>query len=288
MASLSEYTGYINSIINGKQLSDTGTVQNIYTVCDYYGTEESDEEYENWNDVAASKTNITQYWCIYQTQFEIIGTTGAILPELHSGGRYNRCEHEWCVSNRVSIQTNCNGHKLVDSNFRNQYENLPKINAGSKITYNFLNQLIDVINFQIGERYASNKYKEYYDRNSISSEIELVTDDKINDKLSIDYNEYMSNIITKLSSLQSNTIYDSYSASDKFKTLKNIKYTLQGSKDLEFEDYKDKWIKPSMVLSESNMDIIKDVIKKDLNDCICYSDCNGYAVCYCYGNCNHY
>ena len=65
MASLSEYTGYINSIINGKQLSDTGTVQNIYTVCDYYGTEESDEEYENWNDVAASKTNITQYWCIY-------------------------------------------------------------------------------------------------------------------------------------------------------------------------------------------------------------------------------
>lgn len=41
-------------------------------------------------------------------------------------------------------------------------------------------------------------------------------------------------------------------------------------------------------LSKSNIDLVIQTIKNDLNDCICYGDCNGYSVCWCYGNCNHY
>ena len=41
-------------------------------------------------------------------------------------------------------------------------------------------------------------------------------------------------------------------------------------------------------VSKSNIDLVIQTIKNDLNDCICYGDCNGYSVCFCYGNCNNY
>ena len=42
------------------------------------------------------------------------------------------------------------------------------------------------------------------------------------------------------------------------------------------------------IITENDINYTVDTIKSVLNDCICYSDCNGYSVCWCYGNCNYY
>ena len=320
---LSAYNTYIDSIIAG--VADTSTASNMGTVksinstniCGEYGNKDGSKELKNWNDADANINTITQYWCIYQTSFEKIGSTGAKLPEIHTG-KYNCKEHDngskydpekekhvcksfsSCVKYKSLVQETCNGHKLKSADDRNQTGKIPNIKPGSVITYDFYNALVEIINFQIAERIKSPKYKYYKTTNVNNIPIkESLT--KINKstikaseaKLSghIDYSEYMSRVIDKLSSLQTNSEYDNFPAGEKFIKLKSIEYTLQGSSQIssfEKNEIGQNMYKPSLVLNLANMTTIIDVIKDDLNDCICYSDCNGYSVCFCYGNCNHY
>lgn len=309
MASLEEYNNYIDSIINqfdtNQSNKQVNKVKSINEICGYHGVTNGSKDLKNWNNVIANVNNITQYWCIYQTSFEKIGNTGDIIPDIqteytcniHCRGHrsctaYKKCSSfSSCVKNKVSIQSECVGHKLTTSDFRDQIENFPVIKSGKQISFEFFNQLAEIINFQIAERYKSTKYKQIYNNKRIITPIEKINQSSINTsikKQQIDYGEYMSQIITKLSCMQPDNEYDNYPTTKKLKTLKNIQYAMQGSSNTEFETNQNKQIKPSMVISKDNINTIIKVIKEDLNDCICYSDCNGYSVCYCYGNCNHY
>lgn len=310
MASLEEYNNYIDSIINqfdtNQSNKQVNKVKSINELCGYHGVKNGSKDLKNWNNVKANVNTITQYWCIYQTSFEKIGNTGDIIPEIqttytcasHTYGYVYKKDDDYkceafssCVKNKVSIQSECVGHKLTTSDFRDQIENFPVIKSGKQISFEFFNQLAEIINFQIAERYKSTKYKQIYKNNSVITPIENINQASINtgtNKQQINYGEYMSKIITKLSCMQPNDEYDNYPTAKKLKTLKNIQYAMQGSSDTNFETNQNKQIKPSMVISKDNINTIIKVIKEDLNDCICYSDCNGYSVCYCYGNCNHY
>ena len=311
---LEKYNEYIDGIINTVSEHTTsqniGVVKSINAVCGFYGVANGNEKLYNWNDIHANIDTITQYWCIYQSAFKKVGNAGAKLPEIHNstyscsghcssnspGCNHTKCRSfSSCVQHTVTVQSSCIGHKLPVADFRNQAEKFPLIKKGTPITFEFFNQLAEIINFQIAERCKSNKYKTYYTDNNISSAISSINNTAINTvnaNLSghIDYDAYMSQIITKLSCMQTNTEYDNSPTGKKFVTLKNIKYAMQGSGSTEFEldaaTYRQ--IKPSMIISKDNINAIVNVIKEDLNDCICYSDCNGYSVCYCYGNCNHY
>ena len=311
MASLSDYNNYIDSIINqfdtNQSNKPVNKVKSFNEICDQHSVKNGTKELKNWNDVEASIDTITQYWCIYQSSFEKIGNAGDYIPEIQTnyictthtigsvvigGNNIHTCSSfSSCVKNKVSIQTECIGHKLTTADFRDQLENFPVIKSGKQISFEFFNQLAEIINFQIAERYKSAKYEKIYENKVVTTPIQNINQASINtdtNKQKIDYGEYMSQIITKLSCMQPDDEYDNYPTAKKLKTLKNIQYAMQGSKDTQFETIQNKQIKPSMVISKNNINTIIKVIKDDLNDCICYSDCNGYSVCFCYGNCNHY
>lgn len=42
------------------------------------------------------------------------------------------------------------------------------------------------------------------------------------------------------------------------------------------------------IIKHSDVSAITTNLNNITQDCICYSDCNGYSVCYCYGNCQYY
>lgn len=58
--------------------------------------------------------------------------------------------------------------------------------------------------------------------------------------------------------------------------------------DKEGRGYPNKQINFTQYVSASDLNTLKDITIQVMRDCICYSDCNSYAVCWCHGYCNYY
>lgn len=42
------------------------------------------------------------------------------------------------------------------------------------------------------------------------------------------------------------------------------------------------------IIQASDENTLSAIYAETYQDCVCYTDCNGYAVCWCYGNCHNY
>lgn len=58
--------------------------------------------------------------------------------------------------------------------------------------------------------------------------------------------------------------------------------------DKEGRGFPTKQINFTQYVSASDLNTLKDITIEVMRDCICYSDCNMYAVCWCHGYCNYY
>lgn len=58
--------------------------------------------------------------------------------------------------------------------------------------------------------------------------------------------------------------------------------------DKEGRGFPTKQIDFTQYVSASDLNTLKDITIEVMRDCICYSDCNMYAVCWCHGYCNYY
>lgn len=58
--------------------------------------------------------------------------------------------------------------------------------------------------------------------------------------------------------------------------------------DKEGRGFPTKQIDFNQYVSASDLNTLKDITIEVMRDCICYSDCNSYAVCWCHGYCNYY
>ena len=267
-------------------------LSNVINFCDQYSTCSSfksayfdGNRCGSFNSSTIEIGQINQYWCIFRTITTTIGSSYNNTIETKTVGKdiddINCSTNTACVLNRINVQNSCDGHKLPVGDYRGKIDDFPRVRIGSKITSEFFDQLADIVNFQIEERYKSAKYKNIPNYNQTIEHINKSTNDE-----KITYTGAMSNLINAISALQPDNNCDQYNASEKNKTLSAMEYGLIGSSEAGYIDGTKK--KKSLVLNKENIKKISDVIKKDLNDCVCYSDCNGYSICFCYGNCNHY
>lgn len=64
---------------------------------------------------------------------------------------------------------------------------------------------------------------------------------------------------------------------------------IESELDNEVNKYPDKSIDfTSPFVSASHLNTLKEMTIQVMEDCICYSDCNEYAVCWCHGYCYYY
>lgn len=125
--------------------------------------------------------------------------------------------------------------------------------------------LINALKTQIDRRFASPKYQAVYRENNLTS-------------LSAEISEPEKGEIIK-----------------QLKALVTCVNRLQGTDSGSYYDMRTHDQYPRTEISTPNniiqTTLIKDIanaITYDMQDCICYSDCNEYSVCWCYGNCNYY
>ena len=162
---------------------------------------------------------------------------------------------------RTEIQSECRGHILNPEFIEISHDTILKYYNISIGDYNWL---VDVLNKRIREKNKSPKYA--WNNNNTGIE-------RLNTAQS-------GNIIKELKEL--NNILGKMQPEGNDKKTSNRKH--------------DHWIYHSDKLSnETNLietelitNVFEVVANNEIQDCICYSDCNGYSVCWCYGNCNYY
>ncbi len=148
-----------------------------------------------------------------------------------------------------NIQLSCTGHRLAVLNGRNYL--YPTIINNEYIFAEQYNALKDIIEQEINTR-----------------------------KLSKKYNDLSTVSIPELTAESKSHIFD-----EQLIELNNL--------IVEQKLYHDVATKPTLTIDNQtihSIDINKSItaLRSLANDCVCYSDCNGYSVCWCYGNCNHY
>ena len=95
-------------------------------------------------------------------------------------------------------------------------------------------------------------------------------------------------IYENLSTLTSPTTGNSIKTTD----LNNALEIIKAYYDADYSDLSDynyvEVTEKDLVTKNQLSDIMTEFNENVIQDCICYSDCQGYAVCYCYGNCSYY
>lgn len=268
--------------------------------------------------------NISEYNCVFKQQYSIHGNLsedikGNDRPQHWSISRISvKCsEHNAFVKDYniaqnnpyIEIQSSCIGHKLKTGNLRGQ--ELPIVKSGNPITNEEIKQIVDVLKYQIAERAKSPKYQvklihtEDLPKFNISDN-NNETDNIANKKIS--YANCMYKLLRCINKLQRKdtdeyhfSLADSYpnqvpdvdggisrdSNGNPNRVLSPTEAGIANDRHKQINSKSTRKIDtPS--LSKANIEAIVQTIKNDLNDCICYGDCNGYSVCFCYGNCNHY
>lgn len=249
------------------------------------------------NKSAASIGNITNYTCIFKHEFEVTGSSLAEKPEAWSNREHtctgyvvNEIANDYTLQPLALIQASCVGHKLPTGDLRGiEFE---AIRDGKTIQPDSINNIIENLKTQINLRLESKKYQEIYlasghafknyidETGAINKSYALKKDSTINSLLEpASVGEYAKkSILTKLinciAALQPS---GSITVNSKYKL---PKYDQRPEQSVSLPS------KP--LISKNSLSDIITAIKRDINDCICYGDCNGYSVCWCYGNCNHY
>lgn len=207
---------------------------------------------------------MSSYYCIFKSTTSVNVTTTSGTP-LSSVLSVSGCTcHGHCPSNTIAvreghedlayIQEKCIGHRLTSNTYRGQ--TLPQIDAHSSITHQQYNLLKDIINKELDSRKKSPLYS---NADKPAAPTALKPADYVKREQLQKLNKFVSR-----SSFYKDTV---------------IAPVIPLPED-EGED------KPQ--ISHVHINNTINAVKAMLNDCICYSDCNGYSTCQCYGNCNHY
>lgn len=253
------------------------------------------------NKSAAALSNITNYTCIFKHEFEVTGTSLAEKPEAWSnralsctGYVVNGIANDYTSQPLALIQASCVGHKLPTGDLRGiEFE---AIRDGKTIQPDSINNIIENLKTQINLRLESRKYQEIYfkeetithpfknyiaETGTLKKSYALKKDSTINSLLeTASVGECAKkSILTKLINCIK-ALQPSGSITVDKKYYKLPKYDQKPEQSVSLAS------KP--LISKNSLSDIITAIKRDINDCICYGDCNGYSVCWCYGNCNHY
>lgn len=165
-------------------------------------------------------------------------------------------ETQYFKANRTEIQKKCIGH-ILQSEF-NPNQDYDMLIKGYKIKAEQYNQLIIELNKKIDQKNISEKYR----YNGITKLHNANTDD----------------IIKELKILN-DTIAKMQPKGNDLST---------GMRKHDHWIYKPENVEKNNLITISLINDFQNVIFNELQDCVCYSDCNGYSVCWCYGNCNYY
>ena len=200
---------------------------------------------------------------------------------------------------KTVIQSTCDGHSLPISSYSASeiakesrlttiQNNISVLTNRSNIEFKMLfkhstitpkeiNYLISSLNELINSRNNSSKYQNVYNIEHGAPLLQTMAE--INESRVVSAKPSDAAIIRQINELnqyigklQSN---DSYNNMYKYDQYPNNK--IDTSKDIT-----KKYIRTTLLQEFST------AILQDMQDCICYSDCNGYSVCWCYGNCNYY
>ena len=203
------------------------------------------------------------------------------------------------TSGKTVIQSTCDGHSLPissysiteiakESRLSTIQNNISVLTNRSNIEFKTLfkhstitpkeiNYLISSLNELINSRNNSSKYQNVYNIEHGAPLLQTMAN--INESNVVSAKPSDAAIIRQINELnqyigklQSN---DSYNNMYKYDQYPNNK--IDTSKDIT-----KKYIRTSLLQE------FGEKILQDMQDCICYSDCNGYSVCWCYGNCNYY
>ena len=209
---------------------------------------------------------MSRYFCIFQTKTSKEITTEQskkvkTVSKHHNDKNDLGCkQHQTCTSNKTGtaiegkfvIQSKCVGHHLKRTN---EYANNVFNFSGDTIKSEIYNTILKGIQDEIKIRLQSPLYTEYENNfnNRMPSQLSAGKLLETNDI----------NSLTKLLNL--NELY------------------LDEVKKPQFFSANLRDVAESTILNQQ-VNTITALVK----DCVCYSDCNGYATCTCYGNCNHY
>ena len=188
------------------------------------------------------------------------------LLQVYAPDYYSKVNDEWSKSKKYhvvqdlsSIQNECNGHRITYSyNVVSSVNELREVGKQTDILAEKYNTIIDIIDKEFDKRKESNKYKDI-DKGTKPLLLQINENDK----------EKNPDVLAKQLNDLNNYIANKELNKDRFTPL-----TVN--------------IEANTTILAANINSLINNAKNMLQDCICYSDCNGYSVCWCYGNCNYY
>ena len=263
-------------------------------MADYTGAYTQTYDGREYTVVPAREENIDNFTCVFKASIEIRGDLAhnkdsiSNRPEHWSKSSTSLTNPNWSADYTVSttakgtsmfeVQANCGGHRLPNEITDVEY---PRFKKDKVITPVEFNNLIDILNQQIERRKASTKYTVVYGNNPPATITKRTENEKI---------ASLKTLLNSIKKLQPKKSYfwPSYDRHPE-QTIQYPQQTTAGTivSDLDYGKASGfNTLHP--LVSKSNMDIIIKAIRTDINDCICYGDCNGYSVCCCYGNCAFY
>lgn len=134
------------------------------------------------------------------------------------------------------------------------------------ISANWINALSTSLSTEIRARLQNHLYSDKQD--DVNLKIDCLTPDQ---------NFVDGNVITKLR--EAMNLLSTGVSGDNGANLQDSQSVIPNSKNIQTTT--------SMIAKTEVKKFIDDCVIA-YKDCICYSDCGGYAVCFCYGNCNYY
>ena len=190
----------------------------------------------------------------------------AYYPEYYE--KYKKRYDDEIYQELSCIQDHCTGHRAYYS--IESFNTIKSINTSEIILAEQFNRIKQIITDELIKRQNSEKYHIPKAPDVMPGEqtTAIQISKVLPDDVSITDNvikEQLANLLKYINS--SELLSDQYKAEDD----DTITNKLDGD-----------------IITEDNKNYIMNTIKSVVNDCICYSDCNGYSVCWCYGNCNHY
>lgn len=209
------------------------------------------------------------------------------------------------ISSRSTIindrKTICNTHSSNLNNIRNTYESLTyitgssgKMSADHPIGYRYKDQ-DRTLNDQIldeNNSVLSNNFIKLSWINALSTSLSTEIRARLLNYL---YSDKTDSINALINDLVPNENFIDGNIIEKLRDAMNL-LSSGVSVDTEADLQEAQSVIPNAKnISTVSTDIAKTEVSSFISDCniaykdcICYSDCGGYAVCFCYGNCNYY
>lgn len=190
----------------------------------------------------------------------------------------NYIPNNWNISNSYYYHTQF-GNRTHAIGYRNKANrslpnyitstNIDSINNSTFITQGHINALYMALHEELNARLKNYLYHNY-SNNTASTLSGYMTGPIISSEVFMRLKDAVNNLNTIINESNANRDYEAtLSADGLLKTMKNYSITNDN-------------------IAVTNIKGFINDITNSYKDCICYSDCGGYAVCFCYGNCNYY